>query len=203
MIAEPPVYDEKGKLQVKSVELKVVDFGIFGSIAGIRMENINCGSLKYMAPELLCGHMQSTPKIDIWSLGLMLHGMIFGFLPFNSADKSALEKQIKEQELDYQHIKRLRPNSIKNETRRFLCQKLKTLSDDLIDLVDKMLIKDPERRIDMLQIFEHPWMQKYVHEDRFDLEDEEILSKQSSEIDDENSESDPAASESDGSNQIV
>ena len=57
MIAEPPVYDEKGKLQIESIELKVVDVGIFGSIAGIRMENINCGSLKYMAPELLCGHM--------------------------------------------------------------------------------------------------------------------------------------------------
>jgi serine/threonine protein kinase len=56
MVNEPPVYDERGNLDVKSVELKVVDFGIFGSIAGIRMENITCGSLKYMAPELLIGH---------------------------------------------------------------------------------------------------------------------------------------------------
>jgi serine/threonine protein kinase len=47
------VYDEQGKLDINSVELKIVDFGIFGSIAGIRMENITCGSLKYMAPELL------------------------------------------------------------------------------------------------------------------------------------------------------
>ncbi len=53
MLAEPPVYTEKGRLDITSVELKVVDFGIFGSIAGIRMENINCGSLRYMAPELL------------------------------------------------------------------------------------------------------------------------------------------------------
>ena len=50
------MYDQKGKLDVSSVDLKVVDFGIFGSIAGIRMENINCGSLKFMAPELLQGH---------------------------------------------------------------------------------------------------------------------------------------------------
>ena len=92
MIAEPPVYDDKGKLVIESVELKVVDFGIFGSIAGIRMENINCGSLKFMAPELLRGCMQSTPKIDIWSLGLMLHAMVLGYMPFNSADKVILEK---------------------------------------------------------------------------------------------------------------
>jgi serine/threonine protein kinase len=56
MLVEPPVYDKKGKLDISSVEIKVVDFGIFGSIAGIRMENINCGSLKYMSPELLQGH---------------------------------------------------------------------------------------------------------------------------------------------------
>ena len=55
------------------------------------MENINCGSLKFMAPEILKGHYQSTPIIDIWSLGLMLHGLVFGFLPFNSPDKKTLE----------------------------------------------------------------------------------------------------------------
>jgi hypothetical protein len=38
MLANPPVYDEAGKLEIDQVELKIVDFGIFGSIAGIRME---------------------------------------------------------------------------------------------------------------------------------------------------------------------
>lgn len=55
MLVNPPIYDQKGKLDIYSVELKIVDFGIFGSIAGNRMENIKCGSLKYMAPELLKG----------------------------------------------------------------------------------------------------------------------------------------------------
>lgn len=40
MVANPPVYDEDGNLEVESVDLKIVDFGIFGSISGIRMENI-------------------------------------------------------------------------------------------------------------------------------------------------------------------
>ena len=90
MIAEEPQYDDKGKLKIESVNLKVVDFGIFGSIAGMRMENINCGSLRFMAPELLSGDTKSTPKIDVWSLGLMLHGMVFGFLPFKSNDRNNL-----------------------------------------------------------------------------------------------------------------
>ena len=53
MLAEEPKYDQNGKLDISSVILKVVDFGIFGSISGIRMENVNCGSLRFMAPELL------------------------------------------------------------------------------------------------------------------------------------------------------
>lgn len=87
MVAEPVVYDAKGELDIKSVELKVVDFGIFGSIKGMRMESVDCGSLSYMAPEVLHGHTQSTPKIDIWSLGLMLHGLVFGLIPFKNPDR--------------------------------------------------------------------------------------------------------------------
>ncbi len=38
------------------IELKVVDFGIFGSTSGVNPEKIHAGSLKYMAPEILLGH---------------------------------------------------------------------------------------------------------------------------------------------------
>ena len=33
MLAEKPKYFKNGKLDIKSVDLKVVDFGIFGSVA--------------------------------------------------------------------------------------------------------------------------------------------------------------------------
>lgn len=91
MLAEVPKYKQDGKLDISSVNLKVVDFGIFGSISGIRLENVNFGSLRFMAPELLQGDIKSTTKIDIWSLGLMLHAMVFGFLPFNANERNALE----------------------------------------------------------------------------------------------------------------
>jgi len=152
MLAEPPIYTEKGRLDIGSVELKVVDFGIFGSIAGIRMENINCGSLRYMAPELLQGKMQSTPKIDIWSLGLMLHGFVFGFLPFNKSDRIGLERQIIQQELGYKHIKRLKTTSIKDPYRKSMNVLLKKTSDGLIDMIEMMLHKDPEQRLSLLEI---------------------------------------------------
>ena len=135
MIAKPPFYDENNKLDIETVDLKIVDFGIFGSIAGIRMENINCGSLKFMAPELLIGQTHSTPKIDIWSIGLMFHAMLIGWLPFNKSTREDLEKQIKTEELDYKYIKKLKNSTIKDDYRKALNYKLKNLSENAIDLL--------------------------------------------------------------------
>ncbi len=46
----------KGLKNEYDLELKIVDFGIFGSTSGVNPEKIQAGSLKYMAPELLQGH---------------------------------------------------------------------------------------------------------------------------------------------------
>lgn len=53
-----------------------MDFGIFGSTSGLNPEKIHAGSLKYMAPELFQGKTESTPAIDIWSLGIILYGLL-------------------------------------------------------------------------------------------------------------------------------
>lgn len=44
---------------------------------------------------------------------------------------------------------------------------MKGTSDELIDLIERMLKKDPEQRIDNLSVFEHPWVMKYRY-DPFD-----------------------------------
>ena len=79
------------------IDLRIVDFGIFGSTSGINPEKIQAGSLKYMAPELLVGHTESSAAIDIWSLGLILYALVLGTLPYRSANKDELKKMIIEQ----------------------------------------------------------------------------------------------------------
>ena len=54
-----------------------------GEMVGVA-EKITAGSLKFMAPELLLGRTHSTPKIDVWSLGCILHAMILGEYPFSN-----------------------------------------------------------------------------------------------------------------------
>ena len=42
---------------------------------------------------------------------------------------------------------------------------LRKTSDELIDLIERMLLKDPNERIDMMQIFAHPWINRYKRRD--------------------------------------
>ena len=87
VVNELPTNNEVSKNRVK-----VVDFGIFGSNMGSIAEKSNCGSLKFMAPELLQGRTESTPKIDVWSMGIILYALVFGEYPFHDRDKEQLKK---------------------------------------------------------------------------------------------------------------
>lgn len=68
--------------------MKIADFGIFGSNKGTIAERHNAGSIMYMAPELLQGDNASDPKIDIWSLGIMMYSMIIGEYPFGGGGET-------------------------------------------------------------------------------------------------------------------
>ena len=72
--------------------VKIADFGIFGSNKGTQAERHNAGSIKYMAPELLQGDNASDPKIDIWSLGILMYSMIIGEYPFDGESRDKIKE---------------------------------------------------------------------------------------------------------------
>ena len=67
-----------------------MDFGISG-ISTFSADNINAGSLMYMAPEVLTGKIkQIGPSIDVWAIGVMMYAMLCGTLPFNGESNSEI-----------------------------------------------------------------------------------------------------------------
>lgn len=64
--------------------IKLIDFGLSKVIDGDELTRTQCGTIAYMAPEILenAGHNKNC---DWWALGVMLYELLFGVNPF--ADK--------------------------------------------------------------------------------------------------------------------
>ncbi len=53
-----------------------------------------CGSPCYAAPEMLQGKCYSGLAADVWSVGVVLYAMCFGYLPFDNANAADLYREI-------------------------------------------------------------------------------------------------------------
>ena len=59
------------------------------------VDSADAGSLRYMAPELL-NNAKVTPQVDVWAMGIILYGMLFGSLPFIGNSNKEIAAQVKE-----------------------------------------------------------------------------------------------------------
>lgn len=90
------------------------------------------GTVGYIAPELLMGQKQYGPPIDMFSAGVLLYEMVFGYAPFYP------------------------PSSCTYQPLEF--PRKMTASPDLLNLLNKLLDKDPAVRITASQALGHPWL---------------------------------------------
>jgi serine/threonine protein kinase len=114
--------------------LKIIDFGLSEYLTEGTRFTTRCGSYPYIAPEMITMGCY-THTSDIWSLGVILYSLVTGSFPFNMDDMSNIQDQIETKRIDYPSY----------------------LSFDLIDLLSKMLCRNPEQRITIDQIKSHPW----------------------------------------------
>jgi serine/threonine protein kinase len=110
-------------------EICIIDFGISGNSNGLSSEIIKAGTVKYCSPELVSGeHFQSSIKIDIWSLGVILYLMWYKMFPFDGATDEKVSEKIANEDVCF-------PKNVK-------------IKKSLADLIEGCLRKNPKRRID-------------------------------------------------------
>ncbi len=120
--------------------LKIIDFGLSNYFKEGQKELLAtpCGSPCYASPEMVGGKKYNGFKIDIWSSGIILYAMLCGYLPFEDKDNDILFEKILECKLVF-------PKYVKKLSR---------------DLIEKILVTDPDQRIDIAEIKKHPFYLK-------------------------------------------
>ncbi|KAG7671614.1 putative Serine/threonine-protein kinase SAPK9 [Nannochloris sp. 'desiccata'] len=102
------------------------------------------GSLPYTAPEVLNNTMTQSCAADVWALGVALYKMVTGMYPFERPE------DVKEARSAVQ--------AVLGRIARVEYSIPDHLSPDLRDLLEHMLVRNPEERMRLNQILDHPWM---------------------------------------------
>lgn len=61
--------------------VKLIDFGLAKIVEANQRSKTFCGTMSYMAPELLMQNEYDF-SVDWWALGILTYEMLFGFVPF-------------------------------------------------------------------------------------------------------------------------
>merc|ERR1719188_242868 len=73
--------------------LKLIDFGFSNIWEKHTKMELSCGTLSYVAPEVL---MKSyTSQCDLWSLGVIVFILLVGYMPFSGSSEQATIEAIK------------------------------------------------------------------------------------------------------------
>lgn len=145
-------------LVTKDGKVKISDFGCSTIIKDdTSLINDTMGTNFFFSPEICSGVPHTGKPSDVWALGVTLYLMLFNTYPFkaNGNEYKKLYHQIQECEPNY-------PEDYKDK--------------DAIDLLKKMFIKDPNKRITLQQVREHEWVTvigKFPVDDRYEEDGED------------------------------
>lgn len=119
--------------------LKLGDFGLATMLRPNQLMTVACGTPGYVAPEILRG-IAYGKEVDIWSIGVILYILLCGFPPFYDDNNKKLFAQIVAANFSF-------PDPYWTN-----------ISQNAKDLVNKLLVVDPTKRLTAEQILQHPWM---------------------------------------------
>lgn len=116
--------------------IKIIDFGLSNLFCPERRLTTYCGSLYFAAPELLRATPYRGPEIDVWSLGVVIYVMVTGSVPFDDKSMPGLHDKIK----------------------RGLVAYPAHLSPECKDLLSRIFVTDPTKRIILADVIRHDWV---------------------------------------------
>mmetsp|Transcript_42569 Transcript_42569/g.97618 ORF Transcript_42569/g.97618 Transcript_42569/m.97618 type:complete len:560 (-) Transcript_42569:272-1951(-) len=117
--------------------LKLIDFGMSKIWDRRTKMEASCGTLSYIAPEVMDGSY--TSQCDIWSFGVVMHMLIVGYMPFRGSEAHQMV-------------------CIMNGLHDFTTDEWKSTSVDARDFVQQLLTVDVTKRMTAEAALQHKWL---------------------------------------------
>lgn len=131
-------------------ELKIADFGWSVHAPSDRRHTL-CGTLDYLPPEMVEGK-EHNAKVDLWALGVLAYEFLVGSPPFEDlSGPQATYRRIRKVDL------KIPPH----------------VSEDAADLIRGLLKYNPQDRMPLSDVLEHPWIKRYEKRSRASRPDRE------------------------------
>jgi len=127
----------------ESGRVQIADLGVCNEFDGSdAFLSSTAGTPAFTAPEALSEQRSgfSGKAADIWSMGITLFAFVYGHVPFFDDNIVGLYSKIRHQDFEF-------PTS-------------PVISEELKDLIRRMLTKDPNNRISLPEIKHHSWVTK-------------------------------------------
>ncbi|KAL5720734.1 non-specific serine/threonine protein kinase [Ranunculus cassubicifolius] len=125
--------------QEEDSPLKTIDFGLSVFFKPGEQFTDVVGSPYYVAPEVLRKNYGA--ECDVWSAGVIIYILLSGVPPFWDETEQGIFEQVLKGELD------------------FISDPWPNISESAKDLVRRMLVRDPKKRLTAHQVLCHPWVQ--------------------------------------------
>ena len=138
--------------------IKICDFGTSKMFEKGAIQRKLVGSSYYIAPEVLKKHYDE--KCDLWSCGVILYILLSGRPPFGGENDKEIMERVALGKYDIQS------------------SPFNKVSKSGIDLIQKLLIMDPKKRISAQDALLHPWFKENKSKELFNqIKDESTLKK--------------------------
>ena len=121
-------------------DIKILDFGLSKIIGPNEKCSEPYGTIIYCAPEIIQDYPYSK-NVDSWSIGVITYIMLYGNLPFFDKNRSKLVRLITRENPPFKG-----PRRVSEEAKNF---------------VQRLLVKDQNRRMNIKEALEHKWFLKY------------------------------------------
>ena len=118
------------------MEVKLCDFGVSRFVKPGQRIHEQCGTPAYIAPEIIRDRGYEGCFADLWSLGVLLYATLTGTVPFKANNLEDLHKLILKGKYPIPTF----------------------LSEEALDIIDKLLQINPYSRILPDDILKHHWL---------------------------------------------